>query len=591
MASRTSGLISQVNYIGSKRGRPISDNFGWDMFPEKTEITPIIEDNIFDQLNDDRRSTLKDFGPETSGLFPYEQARRNTYAVDRLNLRDGMARVTTDAYQNEGYDTQFHDKDPRGWSTEQPWSEYRKIVEKQFQHIDFKDDGDYSVPSSVMHPNTLYKRIRNSQDWLKARFKNFSEEYEGRSNGGVGVYSHVSGVYRSDAEDSINQFDDPEMSQHHNVNISNLVHLGSKFLRENSTTDHLVKVAAYGKLYKQRGLINHETQIRILEDDTPWGKLASNTQNTKHLARMMANQVYSDNANISPYTASEIGRILQQTDQIEPNKNPTHESMQSNRQQILTKDIMALLGVTSNEVKFLESYDGANKKQAKQTLADIYNMATTVHKMSANEKLLMFNELVLRSSSSGLKPGDVSSIRNNVIVNPKIINFMQMQTRKTKTPDDDFIKINYLQNVDPENKLDKNSLSLFVYKSNNPTDQTRIYHESQGSAIQRDTSKKTANYKNLTYRAPQYNLSNNDHVINVFSPFILGKKIQIGDTNIYKNKQSINIDNEFGENRYLNRHGGKIGNKNTRTKMVSDYKPNDDMSDLENFKNKYKSNV
>lgn len=609
MASRTSAMYSQEYYQGSRRGRPIMQDMGWEMFPQKHEVTPIIEDAPSSQLNDDRRATLMDYSPEQNSLFAYEEPRRNTYAKSHINLRDGgIFGSTTDPWMNsgqdgkDGFDTQFHDKDPRGWSTEQNWKEYRRIAESIYATTDFKDDGDYSETSGGIHPNTLYKNIRSAQNWVKARLKIFDEAWEGRQNGGVGIYPNVSKVYRSDMEDSSVQvdgtapsrtYDDPEIAQHHNVNISNVVHLGSKFLRVNNTTDHLVKVAAYGKLYKQRGLINHESQLRILEDDTPWSSLEGYKQTPRNLVKMMASQIYSDNPNISPYTASEIGRILMQNDQVEQGANQglsRDESENYNRNRALTKDIMALLGVTANEVKFLESYEGENKKIAEHTLANIYKMATVVHSIPANEKLQMRNELILRSAGMGLAPAtasDLRKIQDSVVVNPKIVEFMSWQTGRTPmegSPASNRI----FASGDPENKLNNfmEKASLFVYKTPGAAteDVTSVMWKSNRGDTTKDTTKKTASYKHLAKYAQRID-RNQAMGITTQLPGESEKSIQyntmpIGETDFQENLRSTALDNEFGQNRYLNRHTGKIGTKNMRRHIDSDYLSLDHMNEL-----------
>ena len=120
MATRSSAMISQELYLGSRRGRPIDDNMSYEMFPDKYEKTDILEDSSFDQLNNDRRSTLKDFAPEQNTLIASEAPRRVTPARDVLNLREGAARTTTDPWVNsgngsgaDGFDISFHDRDYR----------------------------------------------------------------------------------------------------------------------------------------------------------------------------------------------------------------------------------------------------------------------------------------------------------------------------------------------------------------------------------------------------------------------------------------------------------------------------------------------
>lgn len=609
-ASRTSAMHSLQDYQGSKRGRPIANNMGWEMFADNLKSTYLPGENIVEELNNDRRDTLKDYSPEQNTLFAYEEPRRNTYAKSFINLRDGgKFGSTTDPYTSQngdGPDISFTDKDPRGYLTEIPWQEYRRLQEVNLSSTDFKSDADNSVVSSGIHPNTMYSMIRDAQTWTQARLKIFSEEYEGKQNGGVGMYPNVSKIYKSDMEDTSAAYDgtgpsktfnDDETPQHHNVNISNVVHLGSKFLRVNNTTDHLVNVSAYGKLYKNHGLLPHESQMRILTDDTPWGKLELR-QTPKNLVKMMASQIYSDNPNISEKTAAEISRILRQDDQTEEAMvKPITENMQNNRSQSLTKDIMALFGFTDNEVKFLESYSRTNKKAAEHMVANLYSLAAVVDNLTPNQKLELKNELILRSAGMGLyAPKDLGKVQEMTIVNPKIIQFMSNETSKAAPlGDKDENRNNSL--ADPENKLDKPfaNVPLFVAKSSPLTDIMDNKHESIDSIIKQDTTKKVAVYKNLNKYAQRLernkNSTTNTQIQNNSSTALEFTRQLISKYDPYNNMHDTKIDNDFGENKALTRHIGRIGTKNMRKHMASDYQSTDKMNELSNGSKKNPKNI
>lgn len=606
MATRTSDMISQKYYQGSWRGRPIAYNIDYAQFPQKYEYTNLNGDNPAEQLYEDRRDTLKDLSPEQTSLFPYEEPRRDTKGRWFINLRDGYFGAQTDPWANsgqnggDGFDISFHDQDPRGWSLDQNWREYRRLAEAELQNTDFKDDGSYDVPSSMIHPNTYYKMIRGTQDWIKARMKVFSEEWEGRSNGGAGVYPETSKVYRSDFEDSSGQteglapsrtFDDPEISQHHNVNISNLVHLGGKYFRVNTTTDHLVKVAAYNKLYKSHGLLDHETQLRIIEDDTPWGKL-ENQHTPKNLVRMMASQIYSDNPNISPYTASEISRILMQEDQTESGAyqgNSREELRNGNRSQNITKDIMALFGFTAHDIKHLESMKDENRTTAQHTLQHIKRVAEYVHKLPVTEKLAIRNELILKAAGGGLTPASGSDLRNaqqNVIVNPKIVEFMSQKTRNSQGLQDPALNADAAIG-DPENKLNNKlaNMAVHIYKSApNPENVTAGLFQVSRSAEQLDTTRRTADYKNLTKFSQNPEANRASGIITQIYQRTLGNPdistMPIGNYDFQENLRNTALDNNFGENRGLVRHVGRIGTKNMRRYMDSDYVSPDNGNEL-----------
>ena len=575
MASRSSGLFSSENYIGTRRGRAAFGDMGMEQFPEKYEETVMFEDP--EQLTEDQRETLKDFTPDNSRLFASEETRRNTYARDRLNLRDGGARTTTDPYSNEDFDISFKDEDPRGWSTEQPWQEYRRRMEAQLRMVDFKDDGDYSTTSGHIHPNTLYKTIRSAQDWVKARLKIFETSYTNLDHGGVGVYDKVSNVYKSESEDlsymmdgSMNTtFEDPVNRSRATARLSNMLHMGSKALRANSTTDHKVLVAAYGKLMRQRGLINHENQLRLIEDDTNWSKIEGVTQFSPVNVTKLMSSLASDQ------TAAATLRMIQQDiaapSQLERFKGMRYdESEISNRNNILTRDIITLLGVTENELKLLESKSNQNNKQAQHSLANLFEMVEAVHAQPAHIKLQIREELLLKSAGQGLRPGNPYETRQAIVINPKIIQFMDTQVRKS-SPHEDSNDTMHLANEDSEgrlDKLDKSKLPVLIYssRSRDSDDIVMSKHQTSSNHVM-PGSKRAASYRNLTITATKLaknrDKSNTSMFFSDSGKFIYGQN-KTKDEDPYTAMQHAEIDNEFGENKALTRHIGRIGSKQMR---------------------------
>lgn len=438
MASRTSGMLLSETYQGTRRGRATSGDMGWEMFPEKTEVTDLEE--LPDQVYEDQRSALKDRSPDRNALFAEEETRRDTHARDFLQLRNFGSRSTTDPWISHGdFDIQFHDHDPRGYSDQQPWGEYRRLLEANRRRIDFKDDGDYSETSGAVHPNTLYRDIRSTQNWFKARFKNFSTSLEGRSNGGVGVYDNVSNVFKSESEDTSVKddgmdatFEDPEIRQRTTMKLSNVVHLGSKGLRVNTTTDHRVPVAAYGKLYSNRGLLNHETQLRLIEDDTPQSRVAGLTTTPRNLARLMSQYVHdADYANGNfgdGRTAASAAR--HQAHNTAGDKGMKEgmrgdSAVANNRSQKLTADILALVGITEQEVKWAQSLEASNPKHSQILLANMMELVEMVQKLPIGERIKVRDELLLKSR--GVVKGDLqnSLIQSEVVINPSLIRQMQ----------------------------------------------------------------------------------------------------------------------------------------------------------------------
>jgi hypothetical protein len=585
MASRSSGNFNSEFYVGTRRGRFDGGDIGFEMFPEKYEQTLMYEDP--EQLNEDRRETLKDFSPDSSRMFAYEEPRRTTYAHDALNLRDGGARTTTDPWANDDFDQSFHDKDPRGWSTEQPWREYRRHLEAQLRMTDFKDDGDYSTTSGHIHPNTLYRSIRSAQDWVKARLKIFETSLTNNHNGGVGIYPNISNVFKSEYEDqsimmdgSMNQtFEDPENRSRAAMRLSNMVHGGSKALRANTTTDHKVLVAAYGKLMRQRGLINHENQLRLLEDDTNWSKIEGMSGG----APRNAIQVMSSLANGE--SAATTGRLLAQ-DQQSPGTSERFRGIRYDETELttrnftITKDIMSLLGITENELKLLESKSSSNDKHAVHALANLYEMAEAVHRLPAHTKLEIRDELLLKSAGAGMVPGTGYVARANVIINPKILSFMSTQVRTSRPKDIDQAWWN--ADGDSEGKLDRalSKAPLLVYRtqSNDGDNISSLWTDSDHV---KPGSKRAHSYKNLVMTATRIQENRNKSGVgNWFDDagrFNYGKlKTHAGEDNAVA-MQHAEIDNEFGENHALTRHIGPMGSKKTRHLLRRDDSPRTDM--------------
>ena len=577
MASRSSGHFNSEFYKGTRRGRSAAGDFGAEMFPEKYESTPIYEDP--DQVYDHNRDILRDFTPDNSNLMAHEETRRNNYSKARLSLRDGgKFGSTADPWQNEDFDTQFHDKDPRGWSTEQPWKEYRRVLTAQLNQTDFKDDGDYSVTGGGIHPNTMYKQIRGAQNWVKSRLKIFSTAKSNRHTGGAGIYANVSNVFKSDNEDSSvlvdgtgmsKTFEDPVNRQRATTRLSNWVHGGSKALRANTTSDHRVKVAQYGKLMRKRGLINHENQLRLVSEDTHWSLIEGQQNAPKNIITLMSNLV--DNK-----AATEVSRHLKQDSYTAPanserfrgGKYSEHEL--ETRNNILTRDIIALLGVTMNELKFLESKAQSNSKKAQHALANLYTMAEAVHRAPAHIKLQMRDELLIKSAGQGLSPANPHNLRSNrneVVVNPKILKYMDLMVRKGTTPGDTWE--NQMQAIgDPDDKLDKwlSNTPLFITKSKTQDgeDIVAVFHEGLNSQNKKE-GKSTHSYKSQATEAmiQQRNRKKGvlDQILDLTTQSQQRKNRDKTPNEYYTEMMSTEVDNDFGENKALTRHIAPMGNK------------------------------
>ncbi len=575
-----SSFYMSENYIGTRRGREASGDFSFEMFPEKYEATHMEEDP--EQVDQSWRDTLMDLSPEAP-TFAHEAARRNPYSKDFLNLRDGGSRVTTDPWKNEDYDTQLHDKDPRGWSTEQNWAEYRRVMENKMSQIDFRDDGDYSVPSQGIHPNTMYKNIKSAFYWTKDRMKWFATSKDAWHNGGTGLQikqRDAKAVGFTDIEDTSSMVDprymEAEGRSHKTTQLSNIVNTGSKFLRANTTTDQEVKVAGYGKLYKSRGLIPHEKQLRETEDDRKMSKLEGMQATPTNLVALMA-------AGAKGNTSAETARYMLQDAIGSANRFPgVSEQQDTNRGRKLTNDILSLLGFTPQEVKWLDSYKSVNRKAADHMQAQLMELTEMVHAMPAHMKLAMRDELLMASLGKGLTPADPTQLRrarDNSIINPKLVKYMDLMVRQTEKPGDPETA-RRMGWADPENKLS----GIFA---NGQLFSTRGKYLGEGDVdanrwdVDQETGRfagkkgeaKTKSYAALARNSGNYMKNRQGGVslqeLQDTMTRVLGKSFNFSDTRI-ANRNDTAEDNEFGENKYQDRHGGKMGSKYMRRHMDTD---------------------
>lgn len=587
MASRKSGHYMSENYVGGRRGRERDGDMGWEMFSDRTEITPVYEDPA--EMYDYRRGVLKDLTPDRSNLMAHEETRRNTYAKDRLNLRSGGARVTTDPWANEGFDTQFHDADPRGWSTEQPWSEYRRLLEAVLNRTDYKDDGDYSVPSAGLHPNTMYKQIRDAQNWVKARLKIFSTSKDNWHNGGVAQFKwwDKSNAEKVDFEEtSVNidqRYDSYENRRNKTDILSDKVHLGSKMLRVNTTTDHQVMVSAYGKLGKNNGLLKHETQLRMLEDDTQWGKIFRETNNTRPIAKLMSS-VVGEGENGTRTAAESVREAMQAAvGDAGKFKSPIDSNEANTKSGRLTQELVSLMGITENEIKFLESEKNKGGKTAAKSLAQLHDLVEMLHAIPANMKLAMRDEIIMAKVGRGIRaPGDLRPSQDAVILNPKIVEFMIQATKKSGSRADTNPEDALREAIaDPEGKLQHllSNNPLYVRKSalveDTDLNQNRRQGEKTPGRVTATTETEVQSFKAFAREAFKLAASQRKSVnVQEFADSVKAlmgmnqKKMETikhaGDVN------TTQVDNKFGENKALTRHIGRIGTKHMQRAMATD---------------------
>lgn len=395
-------FIDQGLQTSNRRGRSQAGLMDYSFFPEKYEVTDLGYRNqdLDNDIYYDRRETLKDRTPDSTSLFAYEEPRRKT---DRtvLQFTETGSRWRYDPYVNPDgdFNVSFRDKDPRGALGETNWKEYRRIAESHIANLDFKDDDNPRREGDGVHPNTLYARIRGAQNQLKIRWKNFQESFDGMGNTGVGIYANKSKVYHSTLNDSLVQNDgedndgtEKKVFQHDFVNrLSNILQLGGAF-RTDSTTDHRVNIASYGKLYKQKGLSNFGDQLRDVEDDTmnAPGRVVLAESKNKTIKKLMNS--FLDQTN------NQVNRALAQENMQD---SEFSQSKEDKNKRVMMYQIINAMGLTESELDTLNNAlsDKQNhvRTAAEHDVANIIEIIDGMEAMSARE-LVELRDNVVRST-------------------------------------------------------------------------------------------------------------------------------------------------------------------------------------------------
>jgi hypothetical protein len=230
-----------------------------------------------------------------------------------------------------------------------------------------------------------------------------------------------------------------------------------------------------------------------------------------------------------------------------------------------------------------DSYSGENRKQAELLQANLFKLTELVHKTPAHVKLAMRDELLAGSLGKGLCPATPSQTRrarDNVIMNPKIVQYMDMMTRKTEKPGDPEASRRRGE-ADSEGKLANIFADgqLFVQSSapvgGTDADANRRRTDGQRAQNRGQRETKTKSYSRLRRRAEDVSRNRNTggqatQDLLESARRITGQNLPVGQTRA-PNVDSTADDARFGDNLYQDRSGGgHMGTKYMRRMMDDD---------------------
>ena len=339
-------------------------------FTDQFEITDMYEDP--DEEHEYRKKVLRDRGVTAS--FEHEAPRENKGSQWALNLRDGGKWGATELpYVHGDYDISFRDHDPRGWNDEHDWKKMRRDAAPRASLTLWGKDGDASIPGEGIAPVDMMQRLVEARRILRERINWFSESLgaiaAGKTTGATNRPSEVGMGVTEDRSQAI----DPTMfdsvsAQNINRFLSNNLHVGGKYFAERTTPDHVIPIASYGYLFRiSPGDIGSTIGKDMMEEIKTLGLKSAN----KGIARYLegrSDHAVADKKNSRGLEAKNISPII--------------------------CDIMALVGVTQNEIRWITSRETANKSFAHESLAHVVGMIQGLEKLPPGALLNIRNSLL-----------------------------------------------------------------------------------------------------------------------------------------------------------------------------------------------------
>lgn len=357
-------------------------------FSDQFEVTQMYEDP--EELSNYNRNILRDrtFNPNSG--FEHEAPRLNTGAKWALNLREGGVYGATDLpYVHDDYDVSFRDHDTRGWNLEHDWKKFRADTTPRASLTLWGKDDDLSIPGEGIAPVDMVSRLVELRRSLKERINWFSESL-GNIAAGKNPNSYNRPTGDTALEDKSQAIDpsifDSVSTQNLNRYLSNNLHLGGKYFTDRTTTDHVAPIATYGYLFRSAG---PET-IEIRNNNVMLEQIKSlDLKSTgKNFIKFLESYDCKKN---SVLEGNRFARLFERE-----TKNTESYSY--------GKDILALLGITQNEIRWLNSKENANRQGTKECIANIVDMIQGLEKLPPNV-LLNIRADLLREHAPEFKGG------------------------------------------------------------------------------------------------------------------------------------------------------------------------------------------
>jgi hypothetical protein len=265
-----------------------------DMLLRKNEVTcSYMNPSLVDDYH---RSTLKNMRPDER-FFESDQPRGGTDTTGKpmgnniserfLSFRNSgfQSEQSAEPYLPDGtfLDHQFLEADPRGVAL---GPDMRKHAAQQFSRaslINFKNDADPSVPSAGIDPWTMNTNVRSIQNITKDYYKNFDTAWDAWGVSGSKAPSSDSRMKY--VANSCDMRDPKQIPNRNMMNVTNSLSNDTS-IGFRRTTDHVFKVAKYGKTnkgatftdenwYKNRANVHIDHDVMVSWQDSNVSKNAA----------------------------------------------------------------------------------------------------------------------------------------------------------------------------------------------------------------------------------------------------------------------------------------------------------------------------
>ena len=381
-----------------------------DMVARKYEETSLYEDPF--QVEDHMRSELSDFRPDQA-VLESDLPRRDYQSTSRINLRIQGSRG--DFPEHPEMFIGFMDRDPRSTFDDPDF----KQMNNQSWAVNalgatMYNDDDLSVPSQGIRPEKMYHQIRQSQGELKRRWKIFSTSKDalkpGMSPMAHSLVSDIDKTYSESERMDQHLPEDLTFRQSHTAKMSNDTNIGWW-----STTDNEFKVGAYGENPKMPG-----RQHSGVKRDTRYEQEFRESYKTKPTMAMTMLMSAAVSGKKVKHKEGDMAFHEGMSSTSRKTKNPA-----------TSHELMNLMHQAINQIKYGDSNDPMNKKSKKMTdVKKVQQFVDMTQKLPMHTQMAIKDELE-RFVAKNPTMHDLHPDRSKVVINPKLLTFMDDHIRKS----------------------------------------------------------------------------------------------------------------------------------------------------------------